>query len=106
MDSLNFDKLVQKHLEEVSDSSDANPYVMDTDRVTAMVEKLAESEKAAKTEVNRYKSLCLIFFKHGELFSGVHRACAPTIQMQLDGTRAMALAPMEHATCRINGSHY
>lgn len=98
MDSFNFDKLVQKHLEDTNDGCDANAYVMDPDRVTEVLEKLAESEQVAKAEILKYKSLCLLGFRHGEMFSGVHRACAPNIQTQLEGTRAMALAPMQFVT--------
>ena len=102
---LNFDKLVEKFLESDAGAKIENgPYVLDSDRIEEiiMLKSRGGSDaiiKRAEKEVTRYKQTTLIGFQHGEKFAGVFKGSTGQIQLQHEGTRAMAIARLPDVPC-------
>lgn len=55
-------------------------------------------EKEVKAEVDKYKNGYVVAFQRGKTFSGVVPGALPHMQIQLEGTRAMAMCSIEDAT--------
>lgn len=105
IDSFNFDKVFEKEIEKNAAAAQAAsatrrsmPYVLDSDRIQELMAKTKTKdldEKDVEGCIQRYQQMTLLGFEHTTKFCGLFRGCTAQIQMQLEGTRAMALASLE-----------
>lgn len=104
LDSFNFDKVIEQAMENtvVGVVDGSIPYVLDSDRIEEGMLKAGQMcgqpENQIQTAIKRYKQVGLVGFQHGTRFAGLFRGNTPQIQIQLEGTRPMALASLGDAT--------
>ena len=100
VDALNFDKLVQNYIEGDTGPRIISPFVVDPDEIEGYIKQIVkehwkDNQKKVQTDTKRYKQFSLIGFEHGAKFAGLFGRCTAQIQMQLEGTRALAIASLE-----------
>jgi len=99
VDALNFDKVALSFIE--NDSSGPKffpPYVVDIDGLESLMKEVSKNGNA-DADIKRYKQFSLVGFEHGTDFSGLFRGCTGQIQMQLEGTRSLAISSLEDVSC-------
>lgn len=104
--SFSFDALIAAYLEE--HTTNIPSHVLDVDRMDDIIANVGASlssergpeanQKYVAHEHERYKGVSVVGFKQGCRFAGLFKWSIPHVQLQMEGTRAMAVASISDAT--------